>query len=218
MSLTDYLGSTDTEMKSDLLDGDTKPIISTNPTDPTISTQTKISHDIGSYESVKEKCKSYTDCVYKMCNNYGDKQNGRDSKKYLVILSKCAETKTNENRTCVVDKTCAKFRADMLKVENIIDVDTLKTKNQIAHVPFFDGEIQCYYETIYRIGNIVRSTIQPCGEDFYDKRINWVCGHGIHYFLTLEPAYFYGMMPDGYSGTWKRYDDDGTVLICRKAC
>ena len=48
-------------------------------------------------------------------------------------------------------------------------------------------------ETVYEVGKIVYP-------DTYDHNIENVCSNGIHYFKTIEPAYFYRNPPINYTG------------------
>src|SRR5579871_4620212 len=73
-----------------------------------------------SFEDFRETCKEYEKdekYVYKKCNNLSNRL-----LVWLVVMEKSENTKTNEERKDVVDKNHAKFRADELKVVDIINV------------------------------------------------------------------------------------------------
>lgn len=149
-----------------------------------------------------KKCKKYANdssYVYKLCHNKTKK--GEGDRKWLVILKKLEETQTNEDRAFVSDTNCAKFRANSLKVIKIINTtkpNFIKTK--IVNV--------CRdIETEYKVGDIVEPHLYE-----YDKNV--ICGGGIHYFKTLEPAYFYGKcIQNVITGPLREWYDNGQLYI-----
>lgn len=147
------------------------------------------------------ECKSFTSdpmCVYKKCvDMISDPDPGTDpDRKWLVILRKLPDTKTNEKRQNVINPKCAKFRANKLKVIKIINVDDPSiTKKHILNK--FNNNELCY-----RVGDTVIS-------DLYDENINVTCSHGIHYFKTIRAAYFYESIPTKHCGKWIEWHDNG---------
>ena len=105
--------------------------------------------------------------VFKSCHNC------------IVVLQKTIDTKTNEKRKGVVNEEFASFRGDIFKVILIFD----------RHSPLLNfSEIKnsMYGEKVnYVVGQLVRS-------DFFDKDIEKICTHGIHYFKTIDPAFYTG--------------------------
>lgn len=144
-----------------------------------------------------------SDCerVYKSCRE-----------KYIVVMEKLHDTQTNENRADVVNKNTAKFRASKLNVLLIINLlDGTTDKTNIVSI-FWGVDKQ--RTTRYTVGSIV----EP---NYYDQNIDVVCSNGIHYFRSLEPAYFYGMWThfygvssipmsmSKYTGVYKQWHDNG---------
>lgn len=132
--------------------------------------------------------------VYKSCcENSGPN--------YLVILEKLEDTLTNEARTGVVDATYAKFRADKLKVVGIIDTSYPDKKPaMITHVNKDLGK-----SLVYIVGQIVLP-------DHFDPDIDVVCATGIHYFKSLEAAFFYNIRNTiRYTGPLKHWHDNGQL-------
>lgn len=147
-----------------------------------------------SFEEIQEICKKYQNnekYVYKACNSYPLLQ--RD---WIVIMEKCIETATNEDRKDVVDEKYAKFRADKLKVIEIINKNNAIKYKCVSHKSDYDEQLP------YEVGQIVRC-------DSFDLNIDIVCGGGIHYFKTLIAAYYYCHNPPkkGASKCMEWYDN-----------
>lgn len=132
--------------------------------------------------------------VYKMCYNFSDKYDSKQ--KWLVVFEKLKETKTNEKRKGVFDRVCAKFRADTLKVVDIIDI-----YNPSASVEYITHRYN-FNEIKYQINRTVTA-------DNYNEKIDKICTGGIHYFKTLITAFYYRFMPTDYTGMWIEWDDNG---------
>lgn len=138
--------------------------------------------------------------VYKKCINHTNKNT-----QYLVILEKLDDTITNENREYVANTFYATFRADKLKVVAIIDTNEFSnTKSCI--LSSFRINYKCVV-TIYEVGEIVYP-------DYFDPDINNLYSNGIHYFKTIEPAYYYNRyFQENYTGLHRCWTDNGS-LIC----
>lgn len=143
-------------------------------------------------EKLKIMCKDYTDptYVFKRCNTNFNRN------KFLVIMQKLTTTDTNEQRFNVVDSKYAKFKADKLLVKRIIHLPTLTDYNNILH-RFPDGSAE------YTVNSIII-------DDMCDNKIN------VHYYKTLQGAYFgsyyplgYYGTPGGYTGLWFKCNDNG---------
>lgn len=115
---------------------------------------------------------------------------------WIVVLEKLPDTQTNEGRDDIVDKQYAKHRADKLKVIMIFNKrNPKKTKDEIS------SSVYLLSNLIYKVNKIVYS-------DSFDPNVNFVCSHGIHYFLTIAPAYYYETQissPDDIFMSW--YDN-----------
>lgn len=145
--------------------------------------------------------KSYVDdpsYVYKKCVNTADPNYDRC---WLVIMRKNNDTnmKTNESRSCVVDSRYAKFRANELKVIEIVNVNAPHIT-----VPMI---INCYagISMVYKVGEMV---VAP----EYCEFVDIICSAGIHYFKTLDAAYFYEFSPDKHIGNQYVWDCNGKIL------
>ncbi len=137
-------------------------------------------------EKLQEECKQYNekDYVFKRCGEY------------IVILKKPQENfQCNEMRKDVRDKKYAKFRCNGLYVVDIIHGLTLKHANLIWHISDF-GDI------LYEVGGFVKP-------DSYTKNIDYVCTHGIHYFLSLKAAYYYHY----YDVQYLEYHENGQLYL-----
>lgn len=146
------------------------------------------------FEYLKKMCSKYdVNHVYKKCNDEYD-----DS--WIIVLEKMHDTNTNENRIDIRNIATAKYRANKLKVVDIINMNTPSiTKKEIisTYHPKCDNK-----KTKYKVGDIVYP-------DYYDPFIENVCSNGIHYFRKIEAAYFYGDMPDNYFGNVTVFHDNG---------
>ena len=124
--------------------------------------------------------------VYKSCN-----------KEWIVVLQKLPDTITNEVRSDVKNKLYAKFRANKLIVVDIIyKFDNNRTINQIENSVYSNKII------VYKKGNIVSAN--------FDENLNKVCAPGIHYFKSLEAAFYYEI-PNDHNGLQKIWYDNGQL-------
>lgn len=124
-------------------------------------------------------------------------------RKYIIVLKKCHDTITNEARDSVVDKNMAKFRADILHVLLIIDLEDGSTDTtEIINTYWDDKWIQ--RRTVYTVG----LDVEP---DSFDQNINRICSNGIHYFNSLERAYYYDRYWVNYTGPHKRWHENGAI-------
>lgn len=150
-----------------------------------------------SFEDIQEFCKKYENdekYVYKKCNNQLD-----SIRDWLIVMEKNENTKTNEERKYVVDKKHAKYRANELKVVDIINVyDFTQRATYIINSSGHGAPLR------YEIGKIVKC-------DKFDENIDRVCSGGIHYFKTLITAYCYDepVLLERRASKWMDWDDDG---------
>ena len=113
----------------------------------------------------------------------------------IVILEKMDLTETNENRI-VKDPKFAKYRANILSVIAIRDRydpdEELKETTSLYNSSF-----------VYKVGETVK-----------DDRFNVkdaICSHGIHYFKTIEPAFYYGINTKNLTGFYKEWHNNGLL-------
>jgi hypothetical protein len=135
--------------------------------------------------------------VYKKCSDAYSETNR--SRKWLVVLKKTHDTKTNESRKVNNPKT-AKYRGSHLKVVLIVDVNDLTSTS--------DCVVNIIYgiKATYTVGEIVYA-------DSYDEEdIETVCSGGIHYFKTIEPAILYDILPTNFTGTHTEWSEQGDVI------
>ena len=132
---------------------------------------------------LKEFCKQYItsdeEYLYKTCNNY------------IIIMKKTSDTITNEERKNIINYNFAKFRANVLYVVAIVEIDNLTTIDEITNCANYNkGNI---LKIIYKINNLVFP-------DKFDQNINIICTSGIHYFKTLDAAFYYNYNPQENTG------------------
>jgi antitoxin component YwqK of YwqJK toxin-antitoxin module len=115
-------------------------------------------------------------------------------------MKKLDTSLTNENRKDIIDINYAKCRADKLLVILIFDI--YKPENQFDFIfnRYFDDK--CNSEIIYRKGEIVTP-------DKFDENLDKVCSNGIHYFKTIDAAFYYYDQPFNYTGTFIDFSENG---------
>lgn len=130
--------------------------------------------------------------VYKLCYST------TNQKTWIVIMQKLKETKTNEERKRVYEKMLAKFRADKLKVIEIFNaIDPDETTTMIVN--------RFNKKTLtYEVGKIVEA-------DKYDENIDKVCSGGVHYFKSLDAAFYFNRPLAGCTGYWFDINGDGGI-------
>lgn len=126
-------------------------------------------------------------------------------KKWIVVMQKMDDTDTNESRNDVKDKRFAKFRADKLKVVNILDVNN-PTITKKAIVNTYNHDDEFLLVTSYEVGKIVVP-------HEFDRDDDMICSGGIHYFRTLIAAYFYRENPIDFTGRWFEFYDNGIAIM-----
>jgi hypothetical protein len=130
-------------------------------------------------------------------NVYGDNYRYKyASSGHIIVMEKTINTKTNEQRI-VFDENYAKYRASEMKVLLIINISTLNIVRRPRTVFNVGKQV-----SMYRVDKIVIP-------DAYDENINVVCTNGIHYFKTLEGAYYYRYPSGSYTGSWPIWNRDG---------
>jgi antitoxin component YwqK of YwqJK toxin-antitoxin module len=142
-----------------------------------------------SLENIKKIYQDYTydpDCVYKSLNY--------QNKIYMIILQKLPDTKTNELRNMIANQEFAKFRASHLKVLKIFNIE----------IPEIEYD-SCINSTRKNLDYKKNEIVYP---DEFDNDLNRVCTTGIHYFKSIDAAFYY-MIPENYTGTHYEYDDYG---------
>jgi antitoxin component YwqK of YwqJK toxin-antitoxin module len=154
-------------------------------------------------EEILELYKKYIKCdsyFYKICHDLSSISDKRDDR-WLVIMKKTNNTKTNEARSNIPNEECtkyAKFRANELEVVEIFDAkNPYTTQSYIIH-SYGLNKIK------YKVGEIVKA-------DKYNDDIDAVCTNGIHYFKTIQCAYYYRNIPEDYTGVWFEWYDNGTI-------
>lgn len=115
---------------------------------------------------LQEECKKYTNVVFKKCSDC------------IIVLQKPkSEFLCNEMRKDIYDPNFAKFRANRLFVKDIIHYK-LKT-----HLSFLPHKNDCT-KIVYMINSCAKA-------DKFESNLEEICTNGIHYFLTLEAAFYY---------------------------
>jgi len=156
---------------------------------------------------VKEKYKSDPNCVYKMCETRCNS--------YLVVLQKLADTITNESRENVINPDFAKFRSNGLLVRQIIRLRDMNPNiTHINHRTIYENKFskKCKKYTKY----YVHCMVFP---DVFCSDIKLVSAGGIHYYKTLQAAFFQQkQIPwySNYNGLWFECDGDGGNHIIKE--
>lgn len=159
----------------------------------------KLDFNLGDdFKKVEKKCKEYED---ENCENVFKKIKDAYNS-WIVILRKISNTAheestiTNEDRKGIKDSSRAKYRANKLKVIMIINMQNPSITEKMV--------IGKYYGiyTTYEVGKVVYP-------DSFNNDLDQDCTNGIHYFKTLEPAYFYNEHPPLYTGFFARWFSSG---------
>lgn len=119
---------------------------------------------------------------------------------YIVILKKDQTTKTNEKRFNISSSKCAKLRANKLLVVNIINkFDPSETLNSITNSIYKDSQKD------YVIGKIITSR--------WNSDLSIINTEGIHYFNTIEPAFYSELffLTKKFGGKWYDWHDNGQM-------
>src|SRR3972149_3097573 len=127
--------------------------------------------------------------VYKGCRNG-----------MVVTLEIDPKDLNNMGRSHVVDPNHAKYRCQSARVVGIEHVLTGETAEKATSG--YDDQF------CYKVGEMIE-------EPEYSTKIEIVCGKGIHFYLTKEPAVFYalGLINFvGYTGEWVQWDVYGQRL------
>lgn len=94
----------------------------------------------------------------------------------------------------------AKYRANKLKVIVIFDInDPFNIKS--SYINYFKKNITHY---------IINEIVVP---DSFDKDKDIICSGGIHYYKTIDVAYFHGKIPTGYTGFWAMSNINDQIII-----
>ena len=139
-------------------------------------------------DRLKEECKEYLDdmdsYVYKICSDH------------IVVMKKLQDTRTNENRNNVANISYEKFRADKLFVVKIINIDTMQSIKEIVNNNY-------KIKIIYKCDEIIIP-------NKFDENIDVVCSFGIHYFKTIDAAFYYkDHVPTNFTGKWICWHENG---------
>src|SRR3989304_6624529 len=117
----------------------------------------------------------------------------------LVTMEIDPNGPNNMERSGVVDPDHAKYRCRSAKVVRIEHVLTGETAEMATSG--YDEQF------CYRVGEMVE-------EPNYSAYIEWVCGLGVHFFLTMVPAKFHALHLicfKGYTGEYKCWHDNGRL-------
>jgi antitoxin component YwqK of YwqJK toxin-antitoxin module len=111
----------------------------------------------------------------------------------VVTLEIPSDALTNMNRSSVVEKETAKYRANKVKVLKIEDEqgNCYPSATSFNHNNSLD----------YKVGTVIE-------EPSYNVDPEVVCAEGIHYFLNRRVAELYGLK-DVANGLFERWFDDG---------
>jgi antitoxin component YwqK of YwqJK toxin-antitoxin module len=125
--------------------------------------------------------------VYKKCRD-----------QWIVIMKPLPGTRTNESRDNVRDPGYAKFRANKLKVLVIFSIFD-PSKRMRAIINTYDDTVKLKY----KVNKIVRP-------DNFDNNLNRICAGGVHYFKSIDAAFYWGSRYFK-SGHWCQWYSDGQI-------
>ena len=153
--------------------------------------QSMLAHEPEALKHLKAMCAHHIadpTYVYKLCGTR------------IVVLKRRADTQTNESRAGIVDLRRAKYRGSRFDVEQIVDLVDMQPTH-IAHSDYALG-------FIYEVGK----TVEP---QLFDKDLDEVCAHGIHFFIDIETAFYYmGLYRRDkvvLQGIWKSWYPNGRL-------
>lgn len=153
---------------------------------------------------ISEACKKYSEddsYVYKTCHNVPNTSHIFGLKReWMVILKKVKSTITNEDRH-VVDSKYAHYRANKLKVVEIFNINNPNIKKKSVTNVMVILDKKCTYD----VGSVVKA-------DNYDYDICERYAEGIYYFKTYHAAFYYGAIPNNYTGNVLSTDETGFPL------
>jgi len=127
-------------------------------------------------------------CVFKKC------------KSCIVILEKLNDTITNESRGDIFDDKCAQFRANKLLVLKIFNIVSL---TELASI---DNSIYPSKQIKYLVGNVIE-------EKNFNTDLNKIHTEGIHYYKTIEPAYYKNLQLNDYTGKYYEWHENGAKKL-----
>ena len=130
--------------------------------------------------------------LYKSCSTADES--------WIVVLELTKYARTNQTRLLASDpnRKYAKFRSSLLKVIDIINkFDQTKTIDSIESSVYTESKVK------YVKKKIVKSNLFDCD-------LSEVCSNGIHFFESIEAAFYYELRGlHNYTGHWTAWDDDG---------
>ncbi len=137
-----------------------------------------------------------------------DKLYKKCSDSIIVVLEYTENTKHTERRRHINFDNAhfAKFRASELKVIDILDFKTNQKLTTYEHSWQKNSKTTEIFQIQYIVGEIIRPI------NGFETDINKICAAGIHYFKSLDAAFYYGEMPENYSGQWRTSNSDGSRL------
>jgi antitoxin component YwqK of YwqJK toxin-antitoxin module len=119
---------------------------------------------------------------------------------WIVILQKLDETITTQERFPInySARLFAKYRANKLRVTKIINkFNPNKTTNRVSSSVYNENKVD------YIEGEIVIP-------DSFNKKLDDVCSHGIHFFESVEPAFYYELDTyESYTGHFVSWHQNG---------
>jgi antitoxin component YwqK of YwqJK toxin-antitoxin module len=123
---------------------------------------------------------------------------------FIVTLSRTYQTRNNEKRSNVVNPWYAKYRANMLYVEDIRKLDPITYRECDEFIK------QCLNKTKY--GNVLYVLNSTVISSEFDDNIENICSAGIHYFKSKICAIMYNR-EIVYDGEYKEWSNNGQLQI-----
>lgn len=144
--------------------------------------------------SLKERCKQYLDkpdIVFKSCVY--------QKHSFIIVLQRIVGTMTNENRDDVLKPNSAKFRGNMFLVLDIID----KFKHNSINLIFTVYDNKQFFYVKGRVSSVAKYT----EDDFVGTSCNKICWKGIHFFKSIERAFYHDLANVENGDYWNFYDN-----------
>lgn len=135
--------------------------------------------------AIKEICAKYVENPMCVYESTG---------KEIIVMEKMCDTETDEMRSGIVDSNYARFRASKLRIVDIIKKSSPFTK--IDKIIFPSGVV-----LTAKVGEIIM--------------VSRFVKYDIHYFKTLEAAYYY-RMPNIWQNPYVEYDYNGSLVAKRE--
>lgn len=143
--------------------------------------------------------------VFKSCQIY-----------WIVVLRILDDTKTTQKRDGVYNSNYAKFRGDKFEVVHIFNkLDPSMTIQSVTNSIYATKRLEYYVGQIADVSKVKYHILpsQPLYDNF-DGNINIVCSSGIHFYESVEAAYYCELNEMTMDGHVKFWYCNGGIRCC----